>query len=69
MQASDSTKLRGMLGWRHAFGDTTPISTHAFGGSLPFTGRSIEREGCSVAPRVRYLNCDVHPGVWQCMSW
>lgn len=37
MQAGESTKLRGMLGWRHAFGDTTPTSTHAFGGSLPFT--------------------------------
>ncbi|MDP9965606.1 outer membrane autotransporter protein [Variovorax paradoxus] len=37
LQASESTRLRGMLGWRHAFGDTTPTSTHAFGGSLPFT--------------------------------
>lgn len=37
MQASESTKLRGMLGWRHAFGDAAPTSTHAFGGSLPFT--------------------------------
>ncbi|WP_307700745.1 autotransporter outer membrane beta-barrel domain-containing protein [Variovorax paradoxus] len=37
MQASDSIKLRGMLGWRHAFGDAAPTSTHAFGGSLPFT--------------------------------
>lgn len=37
MQASDSTRLRGRPGWRHAFGDTTPNTTHAFGGSLPFT--------------------------------
>ncbi|MDP9971757.1 outer membrane autotransporter protein [Variovorax paradoxus] len=37
MQASESMKLRGMLGWRHAFGDTVPTSTHSFGGSLPFT--------------------------------
>jgi outer membrane autotransporter protein len=29
--------VRGLLGWRHAFGDTAPTSTHAFGGSLPFT--------------------------------
>ena len=36
-QLSDSTRVRGLLGWRHAFGDTTPTSTHAFGGSLPFT--------------------------------
>jgi outer membrane autotransporter protein len=37
MQASERIRVRGMLGWRHAFGDTTPASTHAFGGSLPFT--------------------------------
>ncbi|HTN09641.1 MAG TPA: autotransporter domain-containing protein [Acetobacteraceae bacterium] len=28
---------RGMLGWRHAFGDLTPTSTHAFQGSSAFT--------------------------------
>lgn len=28
--------LSGMLGWRHAFGDTTPTSTHAFAGSDSF---------------------------------
>ncbi|TPI90206.1 autotransporter domain-containing protein, partial [Mesorhizobium sp. B2-8-6] len=28
---------RGMLGWRHAFGDTTPLSTVAFAGSDAFT--------------------------------
>ncbi|RST55784.1 autotransporter outer membrane beta-barrel domain-containing protein [Variovorax sp. MHTC-1] len=37
LQASERIRVRGMLGWRHAFGDTTPASTHAFGGSLPFT--------------------------------
>ena len=37
MQASEGIRLRGMLGWRHAFGGTTPMSTHAFAGSLPFT--------------------------------
>jgi outer membrane autotransporter protein len=36
-QLGESTRVRGLLGWRHAFGDTTPTSTHAFGGSLPFT--------------------------------
>lgn len=25
-----------MLGWRHAFGDTTPLSTHTFAGSDAF---------------------------------
>ena len=28
---------RGMLGWRHAFGDTVPNSTHAFAGGDAFT--------------------------------
>lgn len=36
-QLSERTRVRGLLGWRHAFGETTPTSTHAFGGSLPFT--------------------------------
>ncbi|WP_274425236.1 autotransporter domain-containing protein [Chelativorans sp. YIM 93263] len=27
----------GTLGWRHAFGDTTPLSTHAFAGGDTFT--------------------------------
>ncbi|QGW82579.1 autotransporter-associated beta strand repeat-containing protein [Variovorax paradoxus] len=36
-QLGSTTRLRGMLGWRHAFGDTTPTSTHAFAGSIPFT--------------------------------
>jgi outer membrane autotransporter protein len=30
-------KGRGAIGWRHAFGDTTPLSTHAFTGSDAFT--------------------------------
>lgn len=29
--------LRGTLGWRHAFGDTTPESTHAFSAGDAFT--------------------------------
>ncbi|MGJ7544904.1 autotransporter domain-containing protein [Variovorax sp. LT1R16] len=29
--------LRGMVGWRHAFGDTTPTSSAAFAGSSAFT--------------------------------
>ncbi|WP_319797733.1 autotransporter domain-containing protein [Nitrobacter sp.] len=31
------TTLRGMLGWRHAFGDTIPTVTQAFAGSNAFT--------------------------------
>ncbi len=29
--------LRGKAGWQHAFGDTLPLSTHAFAGSNAFT--------------------------------
>jgi outer membrane autotransporter protein len=29
--------LRGMLGWRHAFGDTTPTATQSLPGGSPFT--------------------------------
>ncbi|MDF2116317.1 autotransporter domain-containing protein, partial [Roseiarcaceae bacterium H3SJ34-1] len=29
--------VRGSLGWRHAFGDTTPVSTFAFAGGSAFT--------------------------------
>ncbi|UDF32810.1 UNVERIFIED_ORG: autotransporter domain-containing protein (plasmid) [Roseateles sp. XES5] len=29
--------LRSTLGWRHAFGDTTPLATIAFAGGSPFT--------------------------------
>lgn len=37
---------RGMLGWRHAFGNTTPLSVHAFGGSSAFSiaGAPIARD-------------------------
>lgn len=34
---SDSTKLSGMLGWRHAFGDKTPTSSNSFAMGQPFT--------------------------------
>lgn len=30
-------RLRGMAGWRHAFGDSTPDTTLAFGGGGDFT--------------------------------
>ena len=29
--------LSGMAGWRHAFGDVTPLATHAFAGGANFT--------------------------------
>ncbi len=31
--ADQGATLRGMLGWRHAFGDTVPLASHAFGAS------------------------------------
>lgn len=32
----NKTALRGMLGWKHAFGDVTPTSTNSFQGGQPF---------------------------------
>jgi outer membrane autotransporter protein len=41
---------RGTLGWRHAFGDTTPFSTFAFAGGSAFNiaGVPIAREAAVV---------------------
>ena len=33
--------LRGMIGWRHAFGDTTPTATHAFTIGDAFTAAGV----------------------------
>lgn len=42
--------LTGMMGWRHAFGDTIPESTHAFSAGDAFTvaGTPIARNGAVV---------------------
>jgi outer membrane autotransporter protein len=39
-----------MLGWRHAFGDTTPVSTVAFIGGSPFNiaGAPIAEDAAAV---------------------
>src|SRR3546814_12194122 len=37
MLGTVSAALRGMLGWRHAFGETTPESAHAFSAGDAFT--------------------------------
>jgi outer membrane autotransporter protein len=44
------TTMRATLGWRHAFGDTTPLSTFAFAGGNAFTiaGVPIARDAASV---------------------
>ena len=41
---------RGMIGWRHAFGDVTPLSTLAFAGSDAFTvaGAPIARDAAVI---------------------
>ncbi|WP_143508358.1 autotransporter domain-containing protein, partial [Pseudovibrio brasiliensis] len=36
-QVLDGLNARGMVGWRHAFGDTNPSTVFAFSGSDPFT--------------------------------
>ena len=45
-----------MLGWRHAFGDTTPISTHAFAGSEVFSiaGIPIARDAAPVEAGLQF---------------
>ncbi|WP_319520707.1 autotransporter domain-containing protein [uncultured Martelella sp.] len=37
MVGATRAKASGMIGWRHAFGDTTPFATQSFAGSSPFT--------------------------------
>jgi outer membrane autotransporter protein len=45
-----TTTARGMLGWRHAFGDTTPVSIVALTGGSPFTiaGAPIAEDAAAV---------------------
>ena len=45
-----SATVRGALGWRHAFGDTTPFSTFAFASGAPFAiaGSAIARDAAVV---------------------
>jgi outer membrane autotransporter protein len=42
--------LKGTLGWRHAFGDVTPVAAVAFAGGTPFTiaGVPIARDAAAV---------------------
>ena len=43
--------LTGMLGWRHAFGDLTPLSTLAFAGGDPFAvlGTPIAEDALTIS--------------------
>ena len=49
-QLSDSTRLRGTVGWRHAFGNVTPTSTNAFA-----TGSAFSVSGVALARDVAVL--------------
>jgi outer membrane autotransporter protein len=54
-QLGDKTRLRGMLGWRHAFGDTAPESRHAFAGTLV----SFSATGVPLAKNVAVLEAGI----------
>ncbi|PMS17187.1 hypothetical protein C0Z18_20675 [Trinickia dabaoshanensis] len=45
-----TTTVHGELGWRHGFGNTTPLDTLAFAGGSPFTvaGVPIARDSASI---------------------
>ncbi|WP_332302641.1 autotransporter domain-containing protein [Rhizobium sp. GR12] len=60
--------LAGMLGWRHAYGDTTPTSIHAFSGSDAFTvfGNPLAKDAAIVAAGV---NVDIAPGATLAISY
>ena len=51
MELKDKVHARGMVGWRHAFGDTDPSSTFTMSGSSPFkvTGAPIAQDALVTA--------------------
>lgn len=51
---SESTRLRGTLGWRHAFGDKTPTSRNAWA-----TGQSFTVAGVPLAKNVAVVEAGV----------
>ncbi|RYX91089.1 MAG: autotransporter domain-containing protein, partial [Comamonadaceae bacterium] len=53
-QVGEATRLRGTVGWRHAFGDRTPTSTHAFA-----TGNAFTVAGVPLAKDVAVLEAGV----------
>ena len=63
-QLGYNIRLRGMLGWRRALGDTTPTSTHAFAGSVPFT-----ISGVPLAKNVAVLEAGVETRLRPTSSW
>lgn len=51
-----SLTAKGMIGWRHAFGDTTPLSTMRFAGSSAFTiaGVPVARDAAVIEAGLDY---------------
>lgn len=58
--ASAQMKVRGMFGWRHAFGETMPVSTHRFNGSGAF-----EIAGVPIATNAAIIEAGVDLAVTQ----
>jgi len=61
----DVIQLQAMVGWRHAFGDVTPVSTVAFTGGGPFSiqGAPIQRDALALeAGAEARLSAAVHAG-------
>jgi outer membrane autotransporter protein len=59
-EASDMVTLRGMAGWRHAFGDVDPASTFTIAGSAPFsvTGAPIAEDAAVVEAGIDFKASD-----------
>ncbi|GKX34149.1 MAG: hypothetical protein MnENMB40S_17670 [Rhizobiaceae bacterium MnEN-MB40S] len=55
-----ATSVHGALGWRHAFGETTPLATHAFTSSDAFSV-----EGAPIAEDVAIVEAGVEVGLTQ----
>lgn len=53
-QLSETTRLRGTLGWRHAFGERVPTSTNAFA-----TGNAFTVSGVPLAKDVAVLEAGI----------
>lgn len=61
LSLSSLVTQRGMIGWRHAYGDTTPVSTMSFAGGSPFAiaGTPLSKDNLVVEAG---LDVTVSPG-------
>ncbi|MBW8640679.1 autotransporter domain-containing protein [Hoeflea sp. WL0058] len=57
---TDSARLTGMAGWRHAFGDIDPASTFTIAGSTPFSvlGAPIAEDAAVVEAGIDFVASD-----------